>query len=362
MSRKAAPWFAAVDLTVLGTGAAFPGAALSTDELISALERRFAFAQGRKARALAEQLGVATRHVCRPFERRIEAPRAGEGNAALAAAALKQALQAAGLEAADLGYLIGHTATPDRPLPPNIAAVADALHYPGPFVELRQACTGFANALVIAAGLLAGPYTKPVAIVGSETGSVFFDPEAKPQTDDQLVNLVQMGDGAGAIILQRTDKIAGPPSGRISHAWFGTIGLGKSPGLSMPAGGAEHPASPTAAPLLFAHDFAMVRAEGPALFLAGAAAYERTGEALAEADLLIPHQASGRIGAQLAAHFDRPAGQVFVNADRVGNCGSAAIWIAFDEARRMALAPGATAAILGAEATKHMYGGFRYVA
>ena len=51
------------------------------------------------------------------------------------------------------------------------------MDFHGPHMELRQACTGFANALVIAQGLLATPGCGPVAIVGSETGSVHLDPD-----------------------------------------------------------------------------------------------------------------------------------------------------------------------------------------
>jgi 3-oxoacyl-[acyl-carrier-protein] synthase-3 len=52
--------------------------------------------------------------------------------------------------------------------------------------------------------------------------------------------------------------------------------------------------------------------------------------------------------------------RIFVNADRLGNTGSAAIWLALAELRP-ALVPGARVLALGAEATKYMFGGFSYV-
>jgi 3-oxoacyl-[acyl-carrier-protein] synthase-3 len=52
--------------------------------------------------------------------------------------------------------------------------------------------------------------------------------------------------------------------------------------------------------------------------------------------------------------------RIFVNAGRLGNTGSAAIWLAFAELRS-SLEPGATVLALGAEATKYMFGGFHYV-
>jgi len=52
--------------------------------------------------------------------------------------------------------------------------------------------------------------------------------------------------------------------------------------------------------------------------------------------------------------------RVFVNAERLGNTGSAAIWLALAELRKR-LRPGASVLALGAEATKYMFGGFHYV-
>ncbi|MEP7027587.1 MAG: 3-oxoacyl-[acyl-carrier-protein] synthase III C-terminal domain-containing protein [Candidatus Eisenbacteria bacterium] len=74
---------------------------------------------------------------------------------------------------------------------------------------------------------------------------------------------------------------------------------------------------------------------------------------------IVPHQVSGRIGALAAAHFGLPPDRMFVQADRVGNTGSAAIWIALDTLRAEIDADD-TIAVLGAEASKHMFGGFAY--
>ncbi len=62
----------------------------------------------------------------------------------------------------------------------------------------------------------------------------------------------------------------------------------------------------------------------------------------------------------LAPFLGIEARRVFVNADRLGNTGSAAIWLALAELRSN-LEPGARVLVLGAEATKYMFGGFHYV-
>jgi len=216
VSRAASPtiWQDRTPLLVLGTGAALPGEPISTEELLTAVDRRFGLSLRRPGLAIARKLGIRTRHLCRDMARRLETPRKGHRNPELAAAAVRGAISDAGLVAQDLSYLIGHTATPARLMPPNIGQVAELLDYGGPFVEFRQACTGFANALVFAQGLLRAG-AGPVAIVGSETGSVFFDPHRAAKDAGQLVNLVQMGDGAAAIILAPDNDRPGATLGHV---------------------------------------------------------------------------------------------------------------------------------------------------
>lgn len=337
------PWLSRGRISILGTGQALPAAEVATGDLIALMAERFGFARTREAAAIARRLGVESRCLSRDFRDGHQTARSGDGNSELAAKAVRAALADAGLAVHDLAYLIGHTTTPDQPLPANVANVADHLGYGGPHVELRQACTGFANALMIAFGLLAAG-SGPVAIVGSETGSLFFDPAMLDSEPDQIVNMVQMGDGAGAVI------VGAPVPGRatIEAAWFGALGRGRAPGISR-----RHRTH------RFDHDFAAIRAEGYRLFDAGRAAAALQGFPIEAAHHVIPHQVSGRIGALAAAHFALPPERVFVQADRIGNTGSAAIWIALDTLRRRARAD-ERIVVLGAEASKHMYGGFAY--
>jgi len=346
MTDDAPCWLSHGQVAVLGTGATLPGPALSTHELLDRLTARFAFARQREAHVVAKRLGITHRHICRDFDTAHESARPGHSNPELAANAVRRALTEAGVTINDVGYLIGHTTTPHQPLPGNIAFVADRLGYRGPHVELRQACTGFANALMIAFGLLAAPGAKPVVIVGSETGSLFFDPARAASQSDQIVNLVQMGDAAAAIVLAAAN-IAGA---RIESAWFGSVGLGAAPGIQI------DPAFPNE----FAHDYAAIQAKGARLFEAGQSAVRQHGISLNSVDTIIPHQVNGNIGALVAAHFDLPASRFFGNAARVGNTGSAAIWLALAELRAGGLAQDARTLVLGAEASKHMHGGFVY--
>jgi len=341
-------------LRVLGMGLALPGPPISTDDLIARVESRFGVSIRARARFVARRLRVESRHLSRDLESTVEAPRHDDANADLAARAVQFALADAGLRVGSLGYLIGHTATPDTLLPPGVAGVADRLGYSGPFAEFRQACTGFANALVMAHGLLAERDAPPVAIVGSETGSMFFDPLRAAEDRGQLVNLLQMGDAAACIIFGPDDG----PGDSLDNFAFGCAGLDVPPGLSLCDGGSAHLMSRRAVPE-FVHDVVAIRRYGPNLFLAGAAAARAFGTDLRSVDAVIPHQANGRLDEWISDLLQIPAAAVVTMARRVGNTGSAAIWAALAETRAR-LPPGASAVVLGAEATKYMFATFRF--
>ncbi len=351
--------FAAGRVRVLGTGCALPGPPVSSRELLARIETNFGVSV-RTGMALARRLGVASRHICRDFVGRFEPPRAGNRNPELAADAVAAALAQAKLPVARLQYLIGHTTTPARLLPPNIAEVADRLNHAGPYSELRQACTGFANALQWAVSLLAAPAAAPVAIVGSETGSVYFDALALADDPGQWVNLMQMGDGAGAIVLAPDDGTSGP---RLESAFFGHIGLGKRPGFSLDEGGSDYPSvRANRAVATFHHDYEAVKRDGAGLFDAGLKAARDMGIDVGALAAIVPHQANGKIGVWLARKLGLAKSMFYGNAERVGNLGSAAIWVALHDLRCSGrLKRGDRVLVLGAEATQYLYGGFVYV-
>ena len=334
-------------MAALGMGTALPGKPVPTADLLELCEARLGRAVRQRGEAITRKLGIRTRYLCRAMREPRERPRPGQRNPELAAQALGAALKVAGIAVGDLGYLIGHTATPARPLPPNIAEVAQLIGYDGPFAELRQACTGFVNALVLAQGLLRAQ-DRPVAIVGSETGSVFFDLDRAGEDMGQLVNLLQMGDGAAAVVLGRPAR--GAPS--IASVFHGRLGDAPPAGLAMAAGGSDRPAAEGV--LEFAHDFGAVRRGGGALLQHCVQAAREAGAM--PAGRVLPHQASGRMAALVAPALGIEPGQVVVHADRVGNTGSAAIWLAL---AAQELNPGDSIAVLGMEATGYMFGGCR---
>jgi 3-oxoacyl-[acyl-carrier-protein] synthase-3 len=333
-------------------GLALPGEVVTTEALCDKLEARFDLPAQRMGRRLGARLQVQTRHFSRGFDAVHEVPRVGQRNPELAAQALRRALQEARMKPTELEYLLTHTATPARALPGGSAEVAELLGASCPHAEFRQACTGFANALQFASALLREPGAKPVAIVGSETGSVFLDPRQLAHDSSQWVNVLQMGDGAAAVVLGPDD---GGDGAYIESAYFGQLPDAPTSGLSLPAGGSDQPSFNGVAQ--FVHDYESVARFGIGLLEAGRDTLLARGISFDSATRLVPHQASGAIADWFAEYFNVPRENVCDHARRVGNLGSASIWAALNDVFP-ALQPGQRALFLGAEATHYSFGGF----
>ena len=347
--------FARGRVKLLGSGSELPGASISNEQLIAGIERHCGKSAARKAAILSRRLGINARHFCRAEESGISAP------AQTAPQLCIRAIEAAQSDCRHNGgidYLIGHTTSPETLLPPNIAWVAEQLDHVGPYMELRQACTGFANALQIAIPMLANdPDMESIAIVGSEVGSVYFDLSPEFINSQQLVNYVQMGDGAGAVLLGADD---GSERSIISDAYIGHIGNGKAPGFYLEGGGSADVYCKFGLPV-FQHNVAEVREQGEGLFRKGLESVLARGYALEDFTFILPHQVNGHLGRLLGDELGVPESRIVVDADRLGNLGSAAIWVSLDRLRRSGkLKQGDKVLVLGAEATKYLYGGFVY--
>lgn len=345
---------------LLGWASAYPGAPVSTQDLCLKMQQQLGVDTHRYARLLGERLGVQSRYLCRDFQKAHEAPRPGSRNPELAAQAMRQALQRAGLPPDALAYLISHTTTPAQCLPAGSAEISHLVGHSGAHMELRQACTGFANALQIAFAMTAQAGAAPVGIVGVETGSVFFDPASLEQGSAQWVNFLQMGDGAAAVVIGPDDGPDGVhghlPS--VSCAYFGQCQNPPAPGLHLVQGGSDASHCDRGV-LHFEHDYKSVMQHGLALLEQGRAALASVGYSVKDAQWLVPHQASGAVAPWLAAQWQLPIERVCAHGAQVGNLGSASIWAALDDwLSHAASGAGERALFLGAEATQYSYGGF----
>ncbi|QBF83680.1 3-oxoacyl-ACP synthase [Shewanella maritima] len=346
--------FAANDLAVYGIAHQLPNERVDNAHLLAALAEKCGRFAARKAKSITKHLGIESRYLVRDLTTATSS--ANPSSIELSKQVISQALAHADMTAADLDYLLTHTCTPHTQVPPNAAWLADVLAYHGPYLELRQACTGFANSLQIASAFCATT-PKPVAIVGVETGSVYFDMSKEFIDTEQLVNYVQMGDGAAACIVgpQATDN---SNLALLSDIYLGQVGHDKQPGFYLDSGSNDVGEKRMAR---FHHNTAAVRAQGSQLFELGWQALQSRGYQLDDFAYILPHQANGHIDSLMAKELGIEPQRIINDAKHLGNLGSAAIWVSLSRLIHSGkLTSGDKVAVLGAEATKYLYGGFVY--
>ncbi len=255
-------------------------------------------------------------------ERRIA--RENQSSASLAAAASLKALQVANLKPTDLDLIICSTSTPEHIFPATACLVQDQIGATraGAF-DLLAACTGFIYALNMAAQSIRSGSIKNALVIGTETLSRFVNWQDRN-------TCILFGDGAGAFVLQASEKPGGVGSAvRRSDGWGGNL-------LILQGGGSKHPA--TEATVQAGKHF--IEMDGKEVFrFATRVMAQATREALAGAGLtvedakwIIPHQANIRIIEAAARGLKLPMERFIVNLEKYGNTSTASIPIATVEA------------------------------
>src|SRR5204863_3529170 len=125
----------------------------------------------------------------------------GESTATLATAAARRALDAAGLQPSDLDLVIVATISPEMVFPSTACFVAAALGLNStPAFDMSAACSGFIYALNTGASFVKSGQYKTVLVIGAETLSRIVDYQDR-------ASCILFGDGAGAVVLQRTNDL-----------------------------------------------------------------------------------------------------------------------------------------------------------
>ena len=140
-------------------------------------------------------------------ERRFAAPDVRSSD--LAAVAARQALDAAGIEASDLGLVVYASFTLSQILPGDHCRLTEALGIPSvPTFHLMAACAGSIYALGVAYSMVAAGIYDHVLVIGSETIAQtlnFADP----------ITSIIFGDGAGAAVVSRHHGASGEGKGML---------------------------------------------------------------------------------------------------------------------------------------------------
>jgi 3-oxoacyl-[acyl-carrier-protein] synthase III len=296
--------------TIIGTGRYAPARVLTNDDLSRMVETTDAWIQART--------GVRERRMVSEWE--------NSGTMALEAS--RQALAKARLEPEQLDLIIVATCSPEKALPSTACLLQQRLGAAvrtGAAFDLAAACSGFLFALTTAHAHMQLGHVEHALVVGVDTLSRMTD-------YSQRSTAILFGDGAGAIVLKRSDLA----NNGILYTRLFSDGTGH--GL-IHAPGSLNP-TPTSKEKGRDGKEYCIRMDGPRVFRLAVTrmqeliedALEATGLLPQEINLLIPHQANLRIIEAVSEKTNFPKDRVFVNVERFGNTSSASIPIAFDEA------------------------------
>jgi len=263
---------------------------------------------------IVSRTGIRERHIAAPEENLSH----------MAIKASQDALEMAGVQARDLGLIIVATSSPDYLTPPVSSQVQHALGAKDVgALTLVVGCTGFVYGLAVGQQFIETGACDNVLVVGAELLSRFTD-------WNDRATCILFADGAGAVVLQVSDK----ESGVLSYV-LGSDGSGAEH-LIVPAGGTAMPPSQET----LDKGLHYLRMDGNKVFrfairVLGKAldqAIRQAGLTSDDIDLFIPHQANARIIESAARHVKFPKEKVFTNIARYGNTSAASIPIALCEA------------------------------
>jgi 3-oxoacyl-[acyl-carrier-protein] synthase-3 len=175
-------------------------------------------------------------------------------------------------------------------------------------------------ALAQAYGMMAAGLADRALVVGGDVLSRILD-----WTDRST--LVLFGDGAGAVVLQRT-----PERGFLGFELGADGGGGIH--LSLPGSGSRQMSDATANGFVHMNGREVFKFATRVLVSSAQAVLERCEVSVDDVDVYVPHQANVRIMDHAAQKLGIPREKMVVNVDRFGNTSSGSIPLALADAQR----------------------------
>lgn len=248
----------------------------------------------------------------------------------MAAKATRMALERAKLQATDIDFIVFATITPDYFFPGSGVLLQRELGLDGKIaaLDIRNACSGFIYALSVADQFIKTGMYKTILVVGAEIQSTALDITTRGRN-----TAVIFGDGAGAVILQPSDKPGILSTHLHSDGTFAEELYVKDPGSSRP----HKERQPEQ--ITDTSTFKVVMNGNQVFKHAVVRFMEVIQEALdankltkEDINLLVPHQANLRISQYIQEKLALSGDQVYNNIMRYGNTTAASIPIALSEA------------------------------
>lgn len=362
-SARASDGREAVAMAVHGLGIHLPEAPTTNEDIC----RRY----GSFVATISEEMGVDRRHWS--ADPKTGLPR--EDNATISTRAAEAALAEAGMAGADIDLIVVATVSADYMFPGPAGFVQDRIGAGrAEVIDLRAGCFGMAQGLRMAQQYLAAGASERVLVVGSEVLSPLlhvalrYPEQFRPRQRAMLrVTAALFGDGAGAMVLGRSDAIG---ESCILSCRTHSVGCGRTPGIYGAVGGTKMPvvySDTIGSAEVMHHDYSAIERFYPEVATRLFDSFgDRLAERLGEYAVIVPAQANGQIRSTLSEVLRKRCGsekladethdKVFIDIADVGNTGAASIYIALDKVRRTRTGAGAERILLvPAEATKWYY-------
>lgn len=235
----------------------------------------------------------------------------------LACAAIDNLLETYDIDPLEIDGLVLATATPDHLLTPTASKVCEKSGFRNAFgFDLNAACSGFLYALEMATTMIESGRYKKIVVVGADKMSSIVDYEDRN-------TCILFGDGAGAVLLEKTESEFG-----MMKSILRTDGSGTS-ALLVPGGGSKLPATMQS----ILHKKHFVNQEGAFVFKRAVESMSNVSREVLisneltvdDIDWVVPHQANLRIINAVSESLKIATEKVKVNIHKYGNTTSATI-------------------------------------
>ena len=291
---------------ITGTGSYLPPRRLTNADLAAELATKGVETSDEW---IVERTGIRARHFAAPEVTSSD----------LGVEAAKQAIEAAGLQAADIDLIIVATSTPDMVFPSVACILQNKLGIAGcAAFDVQAVCSGFVYALTIADAMIRTGSAHKALVIGAEVFSRILD-------FSDRTTCVLFGDGAGAVVLEASDTPGILASDL--HADGKHVGILCVPGNV--SGG-----NVLGDPLLKMDGQAVYKLAVSVLESSARATLSKANMTEADIDWLIPHQANIRIMQSTAKKLKLPPEKLIVTVDQHGNTSAASIPLALDASVR----------------------------
>ncbi|MCU0641752.1 MAG: hypothetical protein MUC35_06730 [Candidatus Margulisbacteria bacterium] len=358
------------EVEVVSTGVYLPGNPIPFDELESVLGK---FEQAPpavkrmegKLRSLAKGL-IGVESVYYAID-----PQTGrftENNTTMAAKAIRQALDRAGLAAGEVDCLLYGNALPDMQTPPTSTLIQEELGIEKcAEMELHSNCSAISKLLQIAQDSIRLGRYRNVVVAYSQMSSVYlrasYYNQEKVGTESFLLRWF-LSDAASAIVLKARDKVE--QGLKLEFVDNQSIGGKKKPGMWLNLGtrNFDLPEAYRTGDHHFCQDYRTTNDIGPACFYeAFERLIDRSGLQYADVDHVLATLPSKKLWEYGKLTFDQKYGVTadkwFGNADKLGYAGASSVIIALDEALKSGrFKRGQRLSAVVFESSKWMIGGF----